>query len=80
MGSPRAGYLAMALLLSATATGQAAGASIRTTSVRFVGRVPATCQQQRQQASVRTTESLRSFRYITRNKVSENAQTTCLFF
>ena len=34
--------MAMALLLSAMATGQAAGASIRKTSVRFVGRVPAT--------------------------------------
>ena len=81
MGSPRAGYLAMVLLLSAAATGQAAGASIRKTSVLFVGRVPATCHhQQRQQAPDRATDSLRSFRYTTRNRAGDYLQRTCLFF
>ena len=71
--------MAMALLLSAMATGQAAGASSRTTRVRFVGRVPATCQQ-RQQASDRTADSLRSFRYTSRNKAGHQRLMTCVFY
>ena len=81
MGSQRAGCLAVILLLSAMATGHAAGASTRTTSVRFVGRVPATCHhQQRQQPSVRTTDSLRSFQYTSRIKAGNQRLMTCVFY
>ena len=81
MGSQRAGWWHLVLLLSAVVTGQAALASFRTTSVRFVGRVPATCKhQQRQQAADRATDSLRSFRYTIWNRAGDFRQTTCLFF
>tara|TARA_B100001059_G_scaffold161460_1_gene161020 strand:- start:220 stop:468 length:249 start_codon:yes stop_codon:yes gene_type:complete len=82
MGSPKgAGLLHLVLLIGAMVIGQATFAKNRTSSIRFVGQVPATCQQQqRHQASDHTTDPARSVRYTTWNTTGDYRQMTCVVY
>ncbi|WP_415409108.1 hypothetical protein ACLM45_10030 [Synechococcus sp. A10-1-5-9] len=82
MGTSRSPILwHLALLIAAMVVGQAGSARIRATSVRFVGRVPATCHQQQQhQGSDRTADAPTSLQHFSWNSRNADRQITCLVY